>query len=321
MSDKMTKAIDQSQDGVTNGVVVKSGSVGVSSLPLSQDAGPAGPTTLRAVISDDSLGMAEATATGTIALSGAGPADADTITLDDGVNSATVFEFDAGVAAAGSVTIAAGRPSAGDTVDVHGVTFEFTNGGGATGDNVEVDMTGNTTNEHDGADLLTAIKANIAGLNHATTTGALVETSYVITLTWNVVGTAGNATVTVSGANLSKTDMAGGLAAGDDVTGGRVGVAIGATNAITMASLVARINGAAGLDISASPTVPAGASCTLANDIPGAAGNVAITKSGATIAVTGMTGGLDTVSLRTLQASIDAMTTQIAALVVVLTPA
>jgi hypothetical protein len=244
-------------------------------------------------------------ATGTITLGEV--ANGNTVTIDDGVNTPTTFEFDTGVAATGSIVLAAARPAIGDTITVHGVTFELTDGTGAAGDNVEVDISTAASVTDDGVAILAAIKANIAGLNNAGTAGAL-DTDYTITLTWGTVGEAGNdGDVAVTGANLSATDMTGGLDAGDDVTPGNVGVVVAVAGNASAANLLAAINAAVSLDITATHTDPASATINLTNDTPGAAGNVTITKSGAPITVTGMVGGLDAVDLYTLAESLDTL--------------
>jgi hypothetical protein len=240
-------------------------------------------------------------ATGSITIGEA--ANGNTVTISDGVNPALTFEFDTGAAAAGAIVLAVGRPAIGNTITLHGVTFELTDGTGAEGDNVEIDISDNADLTADGVDILTVIKATIAGLNNAGTTGAL-DTTYTITLAWGTVGEAGNSTVTKVGDNITVTSMTGGLDPGDDVTPGNVGVAAVSSGGASAANLLAAINAAAALDITASHTDPASATINLTNDTPGAAGNVTITKVGAPITVTGMAGGLDTVDLYTLAAQI-----------------
>lgn len=256
-------------------------------------------------------------ATGTITLGQV--ADGNTVTIDDGVHTPIVFEFDTGAAATGSIVLAAARPAIGDTITVHGVVFELTDGTGATGDNIEVDLTGNANVTADGEDVLAAIKANIAGLNNAGTAGAL-DTDYTITLTWGTVGEDGNSTVTKVGANITVTSMTGGLDAGDAVTPGNVGVVAAVAGNASAVNLLAAINIHVALDIVATHTDPPSAMIELANSAAGAAGNVTITKVGAAITVTGMAGGLDAVSLYTLSAQLGAMTTAISDLVTALTP-
>lgn len=245
-------------------------------------------------------------ATGTITLGEV--ADGNTVTIGDGAHAAVTFEFDTGAAATGSIVLAAARPSIGDTITVHGVTFELTDGTGATGDNVEVDISGAASVTDDGEAILAAIKATIAGLNNDDTAGAL-DTDYTITLTWGTVGEAGNSTITKAGANITVTSMAGGLEPGDAVTPGNVGVVAAVAGNASAANLLAAINAQVGLDITATHTDPPSATIALANDTPGAAGNVAITKSGAPVTVTGMAGGLDAVDLYTLAEALDALST------------
>ena len=106
----------------------------------------------------------------------------------------------------------------------------------------------------------------------------------------------------------------------EDVAPGHIGVPIGATSLVTAASLLALINSTVTLEVTASPTVPASNTIDLVNNHTGVDGNVIITKTGAGITVTGMSGGGAEVSLHTLQNSIDDMTTAINALIVALTP-
>ncbi len=233
------------------------------------------------------------------------------------MHTAVTFEFDTGVAATGSIVLAAARPAIGNTITLHGATFELTDGAGATGDNVEVDVSGAANVTDDGVAILAAIKATIAGLNNAGTAGAL-DTDYTITLTWGTVGEAGNSTVTKVGANITVTSMTGGLDPGDDVTPGNVGVAAAVAGNASCANLLAAINIHATLDVTAALTDPPSATLDLVNNTAGAAGNVAITKAGAPITVTGMAGGLDAVSLYTLAAQLGAMTTAINDLVTAL---
>ena len=240
-------------------------------------------------------------ATGSITIGEA--ANGNTVTISDGVNPALTFEFDTGAAAAGAIVLAVGRPAIGNTITLHGVTFELTDGTGADGDNVEVDISDNANLTADGVDILTVIKATIAGLNNAGTTGAL-DTTYTITLAWGTVGEAGNSTVTKVGDNITVTSMTGGLEPGDAVTPGNVGVAAAVAGNASAANLLAAINAAVSLGITATHTDPASATINLTNDTPGAAGNVTITKVGAPITVTGMAGGLNAVNLYTLSAQI-----------------
>ncbi len=235
-------------------------------------------------------------------------ADGNTVTIGDGVHTAVTFEFDAGAAATGSIVLAAARPAIGNTITLHGATFELTDGTGATGDNVEVDISGSSDVTGDGVAILAAIKATIAGLNNAGTAGAL-DTDYTITLTWGTVGEAGNSTITKVGTNISVTSMTGGLEPGDAVTPGNVGVVAAVAGNASAANLLAAINIHATLDVTATLTDPPSATIELTNNQAGAVGNVTITKVGAAIAVTGMAGGLDAVDLYTIKEALDALET------------
>lgn len=87
----------------------------------------------------------------------------------------------------------------------------------------------------------------------------------------------------------------------ESVTGDNISVLIGATPAATVATLVPLINNATDLNITATYGGTGTTYCTLVNDFTGSAGNVAITTTSANVTLTGMSGGLDEVSLRTLQ--------------------
>lgn len=82
---------------------------------------------------------------------------------------------------------------------------------------------------------------------------------------------------------------------GDGVTPGNVEVTVGGSKEATMAALVVAINAQTDSDftIVATPNSPADAACNLVNSAWGAAGTAALAKSGANIAVVGMTGGRD----------------------------
>lgn len=204
---------------------------------------------------------------------------------------------------------------AADTKDAtHNVTITTTgaaiqvvgmSGGFDNGDNVSnptyVGVALGVDNETTIDNLITKLEANLALDNTATVKDTPGAGAYRVTIVWGVVGLAGNATVTVVGANLTKTNMAGGLEPGSSVTPGNIGFAIGSTNLLTAANITAAIvaaNAANTLDIT--PTNGGAGTITLRNDVPGVAGTVTITKSGANITVTGMTGGVDAVTMREL---------------------
>lgn len=87
----------------------------------------------------------------------------------------------------------------------------------------------------------------------------------------------------------------------ESVAEGNVAVVIAETPALTVTNLASAINTATDLDITATQSDPAETFCTLLNDFPGEIGNVAITTTSVNVTVTGMSNGLDEVSLRTLQ--------------------
>ena len=266
------------------------------------------------------------------------------ITINDGVNAASVFEWDGvganinvaigltkeasatalhaainAVVAGLAITSANTTPGKCDlTNDAKGImgnvaittndnpalsTIVGMTGGLAAGSgpvtsgNIPVAIGANASATVD--NLITALKANLALDNTATVKDTPGAGAYRATIVWSVVGTVGNDTVTVVGTNLTKTNVTGGLDAGTAITPGRTGVAIGATNLLSLVNLAAAIaacNAANTLDIT---TVNAGAgSLALTNDRGGVAGNVTITKTGANITVTGMTGGKDAVTMR-----------------------
>jgi len=108
-----------------------------------------------------------------------------------------------------TVTIAAGNAADTNTVtviDTIGTTvvFEFDSGGGVTSGRTAVTI---------GATNALSATALAAAINAHTTLQVVAEAaSGVVTMTQQNGGTAGNTTVTVSGANLSKTNFSGGAA-------------------------------------------------------------------------------------------------------------
>jgi hypothetical protein len=87
----------------------------------------------------------------------------------------------------------------------------------------------------------------------------------------------------------------------ETVTGDNVSVLIGATPAATIATLIPLINAATDLNITATSGGVGASFCTLVNENVGEIGNVAITTTSVNLTPTGMSDGLDEVSLRTLQ--------------------
>lgn len=230
-------------------------------------------------------------ATGLVTMTAAAN-DGDTVTINDG-RRAQVFEFDTVAAASGTVTIAVGNAADGNTVtliDALGVTvvFEFESTGGVAAGNIAVTV--GADNNASAANLRSAINA----VQTLRITASV--TTNVVTVTQDDTGTAGNTTITVVGANLSKTNFTGGdsLAAGTALA---IAVAVGTTPAACAANLVTAINGAADFRITArTDDATVAADVVLENTLGGTAGNVAITEStaAARITVTGMTGATDT---------------------------
>jgi hypothetical protein len=211
------------------------------------------------------------------------PADGETLTVGDGAAS-VVFEFDSGSAAVGNIALA-GQPSDGDTVTIGdgatSVIFEFDDDASITGD-VTVTIGGDV--DATIANLIAAIEGSALTIDAEPGAGDSVD------LTHDSVGDAGNVAITKSGGNITVSGMAGGADAGDDVTGGNVGVAIGATASDTADNLATAI-GTTALTIDAAPG--AGDTVDLTHQSYAAAGNVAMSTTAANITPTGMAGGAD----------------------------
>lgn len=222
-------------------------------------------------------------ATGTVTFTGL-PSDGETIIIPDGFVSRT-FEFDAAAAGEGDITIAVGNAADGDKVTLidsagRTVVFEFDNNAALTGD---VAVTIGADNNASAANLASAIN------DHPTLDISASAASNVVTVTQGTVGAAGNTTITVSGANISKNDFTGGedLAAG---TPGNIPVLLGATATECATNLAAAVEAQVGFRVSATSALGV---VTLTNDVPGAAGNVSITEGLANATATGMSGGQD----------------------------
>jgi flagellin len=118
-----------------------------------------------------------ANASGLVTVSGATTNSTNTVTFAGGTagqNALTVTGFDTN---AGTTIIALG----GETVTIQGVTFEYTDGTGATGSNIEVDLSAVTSNDDIATALNTAIGAQItAGNLDNVTTGVAAN---VVTVT------------------------------------------------------------------------------------------------------------------------------------------
>lgn len=156
------------------------------------------------------------------------------------------------------------------------------------------------------ANLLNAINAaggaGEVNVSAADTTGAGDPQA---TVTHGQPGTVGNAaTITTTASPPTVTSPFAGGSNGpatvfefdDDSTigVGNIGVLIGATAAATMTNLINAIN-ASGLDLSAEDTTITVPRATLTHGTPGDQGNQTITTTGASIAVTGLSGGTDAV--------------------------
>jgi hypothetical protein len=173
------------------------------------------------------------------------------------------------------------------TTSFSGGVTAVTPGAGITGGHVGVAIAATAPLTRN--NLVTAINAQTALLFTA-----IASTGNDTILTAKTAGTAGNSfTMVKSGANLTVSgagSFASGTAAGSGVvTGTNTAVALGATAALSATALHNAITSAS-LDV-ASTNSPAG-HCALANTkANGAGGNIPVTKTGANITVTGMSGG------------------------------
>lgn len=253
------------------------------------------------------------------------PADEDTITIDDGVVTAKVFEF-SGIKSAGSVSLAA-NPANGNviTLDPSGdleTIFEFDSGVAATGgaltftakpeEGAQIIFDQGGANETTfiflaapagatdfeeitvGATAVTAMAAFITKFNSVLgtpyTATAAEPADNTCTIAADAVGTAFNAVVALNSANITAVNLSGGLNAGTAVTAGNIGIAIGASTTITMAAFVAAFNAnVAGW--TAFPSAPADGACTIVADEIGTTGDIGLTRVGANITVVAPTGG------------------------------
>lgn len=270
------------------------------------------------------------------------PADGQTLTLDDGTNAPTVFEFDDDASVgAGNVSVTIGASfiatatalhtainavGAGLTVtsaDDTAGTLTITNDavGSAAAQNTPIvttshavvlagmlgglepgfgPVTGTNTAVAIGADanasatnLLAAIVADTTELAAGSSvTGGSGETLFV----WDSADSAYNTTITKVGANITIDHQpSNGATPGTNITAGSVGVAVGATNLISTANLLAAIQGQktlGNLEITATPSTPPDNVVNLRNDNYGTAGNILIVETGANISCVGMLGGV-----------------------------
>lgn len=231
-------------------------------------------------------------ATGTIVFTGGNnPADGETVTIWDG-SDATFAD--------GTIEFT-DNPSDGDSVTIDDTEYEFDDNASITGDVlVEIGSSAADTMQN----LIAAIQANQPGVvtveDISSSNPEIRVTSVQPGLQGNtLVFEASGAEITISGSGFltGGSNGTGRTFEFDDdsnVTGGNIGVLIGATAAITMGNLIQAINGSP-LTITATDTTVTVPQATLTHNVPGFAGNIPITDTGANIAVTGMSGGSDSV--------------------------
>lgn len=220
-------------------------------------------------------------------------ASTDVVTFANGTlgtNDLTVTGFDTD----DTTTIAA---LAGETITIQGVTFEYTDGTGATGTNVEVDLTGVTSNDDIAAALNTQIDAQVtAGNLKNVTTGVAAN---VVTLTSGVMtATTTNLDATISaGASIADDLTAGtGAAVGDTVnvggvtyefvfaggtaSGSNTAVSLGATDTLTAQAFSAAVTAQYAAGNTNIQTSGAAAAITLTSDLLGSGtANVTVTEA------------------------------------------
>lgn len=204
----------------------------------------------RLTIAGMSGGTVSVKATGTVALSPLGVFDADRFILNDGVNPAVTFEFEAGAAVArGRVSLLA-QPADGNTVVINdgvnpAVTFEFDSNSSVVQSNTLRQVV-----------IGASVGATITNLSNAINAAPVLDVtgnvgvSDSVTLANDTAGTGGNVTITSVGGNIFTQGMTGG-GGGAGVTGGAVAVTRGATVEETIVNLVTAINAAPSLNITA----------------------------------------------------------------------
>ena len=148
-----------------------------------------------------------------------------------------VFEFDTGKAATGTISIAAGNITSGKIITI-------ADGQGLDSNGVQhpakvihlgTDVAVGGTPTISMASLVLYINTFLTGASFTIAATATSPTpDNACTLANSVVGTAGNITITTNDPNVTVTGMAGGFAAGNDVTAGHVGIAVGATATATI---------------------------------------------------------------------------------------
>jgi len=225
--------------------------------------------------------------------------DADYLTIDDGN----------GVAASATASFAS-TPTTNDTVTLNDafdneVIFEFTDGGGLTTGDIEVDKS--ATVDNGASEFQAAVNGSALNITAGAPTGA---GPYDVLLTHDIVTNKGNsATIAVAGATPPTAPST--LSGADEhavtfefdndssTTPGSVAGGIGATIADTLFNLVQAINGVGLLQITASDdTANQGGTPTvkLVHDVEGADGdnaNLSTIDADADLVLTQLTGGAD----------------------------
>lgn len=273
-------ADDDAVTGAIEADVPVSGSTGgtpaAAATGFIQFTASTNPTDGEIVTLRDGQDAVAATATVTFT-GGTQPTDADTLFVNDGT----------GVAATGVVTSAGTTPTNGDIIEIkdaegNSFKFEFTDGGGLTSGDIEVNKSG--TSDEGMSELRTAINGSALNITAAAVAG---PSPFNTTLTYDTVGTIGNAAgiIASTGANppTGPVNLSGGTGAvtfefDDNSTSldGTVAVVIGATTADTLANLIQAIISQTALDVTAADTTGGGdPQATLTHGQPGTEGNSA----------------------------------------------
>ena len=264
----------------------------------------------------EELGLDAKKATGSISITAL--ADADTVTIDDGISAAKTFEFDDEMHKAVGTIALSNIPADGDSIvisdGVAAKTFEFDRGLAATGvimvNTIPADGTtvtikdstqAATVFEWDNGVLATgtitlaanAADTNIVTINDGVNAAVVFEFDIGTKATGSLsIGTdpLGGTTLTISDGTNTPTVFE--FYTAGEVGIGRVGVLCGTTKEDTMAALVAAINGVTTtLTVTATAAGAPDHTCTLMNDNYVATGNVAITTTAANITIVGMANG------------------------------
>lgn len=192
--------------------------------------------------------------------------------------------------------------SSGDTVTVDGKTYQFTNGGAASGTNIAVDLTGVTTNDGAVTALKNAIAANDSNVTLGTTP-ATSSTGGVLTITSNVLSSTDYSATTVGTVNSgdsitsASTATAAGIAVGDTLSVGGVTYTFinGTPTASNQVSLnqsstanlatafAAAVTNEYGADSTNIQATHSASTVTLTSDLLGSSGVATVTGSGSAI--------------------------------------